>query len=70
MDDQERPNPQRPKGKRSTKPATSAATGLAARIVGAFGRQYLAQLDDGTVLACVPRGKRAEVVCGDRVTLS
>ncbi|OZB72851.1 MAG: ribosome small subunit-dependent GTPase, partial [Thiomonas sp. 14-64-326] len=70
MDDLERHNPQRPKGKRSTKSSPSTAKGLTARIVGAFGRHYLAQLDDGTVLACVPRGKRAEVVCGDRVTLA
>ncbi|MDY0331195.1 MAG: ribosome small subunit-dependent GTPase A [Thiomonas sp.] len=74
MDAPEQPNPQRPKGKRSTKPSSSAASvaapGLAARIVGAFGRQYLAQLDNGDVLACVPRGKRAEVVCGDRVVLA
>ncbi|CQR41588.1 MAG: ribosome small subunit-dependent GTPase A [Thiomonas arsenitoxydans] len=70
MDDLERHNPQRPKGKRSTKSAPSTSHGLTARIVGAFGRHYLAQLDDGTVLACVPRGKRAEVVCGDRVTLA
>ena len=70
MDDLERPNPQRPKGKRSTKSTPADANGLAARIVGAFGRHYLAQLDDGTVLTCVPRGKRAEAVCGDRVTLA
>ncbi|MGA8009953.1 MAG: ribosome small subunit-dependent GTPase A [Thiomonas sp.] len=70
MDAADRPNPQRPKGKRSTKPSSAEIDGLGARIIGAFGRQYLAQLDNGEVLACVPRGKRAEVVCGDRVLLA
>lgn len=70
MDALDRPNPQRPKGKRHAKPPAPGAHGLSARIVGAFGRQYLAQLDNGDVLACVPRGKRAEVVCGDRVVLA
>jgi len=37
------------------------------QIVAAFGRQYLARLKDGSELACLTRGKKSEVVCGDRV---
>ncbi len=39
------------------------------RVIGAFGRQYLAELADGAELACVPRGKKSEVACGDVVEL-
>jgi ribosome biogenesis GTPase len=70
MDDLDRPNPQRPKGKRSAKPVRPQTSGLSARIVGAFGRQFLAQLDHGSTVTCVPRGRRADVVCGDRATLA
>jgi len=38
-----------------------------AQVVGAFGRQYLVRLDDGSELACLTRGKKSEAVCGDRV---
>ena len=55
---------------RSTrKAAPDAPAGPPARIVAAFGRQFLARTPDGAVVACVPRGKRAEVVCGDWVRL-
>lgn len=37
------------------------------RVVAAFGRQYLTRLDDGSELACLTRGKKSEVVCGDLV---
>jgi ribosome biogenesis GTPase len=40
---------------------------LQARIIAAFGRRYLAELDDGSLLECVPRGKKSEVACGDFV---
>ena len=70
MDAPDRIAPQRPKGKRNTKHPPAEAHGLAALIVGAFGRHYLARLDNGEAVACVPRGKRAEVVCGDRVLLA
>lgn len=39
------------------------------RIVAAFGRQYLAQLADGSEIACLTRGKKSEVVCGDIVEI-
>ena len=39
------------------------------QIIAAFGRQYLAELADGELLTCVPRGKKSEVVCGDTVEI-
>ncbi|MDD5383608.1 MAG: ribosome small subunit-dependent GTPase A [Gallionella sp.] len=39
------------------------------QIIAAFGRQYLVQLADGSELACLTRGKKSEVVCGDRVEI-
>ncbi|MBI3903827.1 MAG: ribosome small subunit-dependent GTPase A [Nitrosomonadales bacterium] len=40
---------------------------LQAQIIAAFGRRYLAELPDGELLECVPRGKKSEVACGDLV---
>ncbi len=40
-----------------------------ARIIAAFGRQYLAKLEDGELLTCLTRGKKSDVVCGDMVEL-
>ncbi len=37
------------------------------QVVAAFGRQYLTRLEDGSELACLTRGKKSEVVCGDMV---
>jgi ribosome biogenesis GTPase len=37
------------------------------RIVAAFGRQYLVRLDDDSLLPCLTRGKKSDVVCGDLV---
>jgi ribosome biogenesis GTPase len=42
---------------------------LQATITAAFGRHYLASLPDGTLLECVPRGKKSEVAVGDHVAL-
>ncbi|HEY0665559.1 MAG TPA: ribosome small subunit-dependent GTPase A [Gallionella sp.] len=42
---------------------------LQGQIVAAFGRQYLARLADGSEIACLTRGKKSEVVCGDTVTI-
>lgn len=36
-------------------------------VVAAHGRQYRIELSDGETLLCVPRGKKSELVCGDRV---
>ncbi len=39
------------------------------QIIAAFGRQYLVRLEDGSELACLTRGKKSEVVCGDIVEI-
>jgi len=39
-------------------------------VIAAHGRQYVVLVDDGRRLNCFPRGKKSEVACGDRVTLS
>lgn len=45
---------------------------LAGTVVAAFGRSYEVRLDgeDGERLSCLPRGKRSEVACGDRVAVA
>ncbi len=35
-----------------------------------FGREYLAELADGTQLACTRKGKKQDVACGDQVEVS
>ncbi len=40
------------------------------QVVAAFGRQYVVRLDDGRELACLTRGKKSEVVCGDIVEIN
>ncbi len=40
-----------------------------AQIIGAFGRQYLAETSDGHILTCLTRGKKSEAACGDWVKL-
>ncbi len=49
--------------------AAATASPQPARIVAAFGRNFLADRGDGRPFPCVARGKRSEVVCGDRVLL-
>ncbi|NSL57021.1 ribosome small subunit-dependent GTPase A [Uliginosibacterium aquaticum] len=39
-------------------------------VIAAFGRQYAVRLADGSQLLCVPRAKKSEVACGDRVELA
>lgn len=39
-------------------------------VVAAFGRSYLAELTDGEMLECTPRGKKSEAACGDLVELT
>jgi ribosome biogenesis GTPase len=39
------------------------------QVFAAFGRRYLTRLDDGSEIACLTRGKKSEVVCGDRVEI-
>ncbi|MDR3322662.1 MAG: ribosome small subunit-dependent GTPase A, partial [Zoogloeaceae bacterium] len=38
-----------------------------ALVIAAHGRQYRVRLPDGEEWLCYPRGKKSEVVCGDRV---
>jgi ribosome biogenesis GTPase / thiamine phosphate phosphatase len=38
-------------------------------VVGAHGRHYMVELEDGQVIHCYPRGKKSSVACGDRVKL-
>jgi ribosome biogenesis GTPase len=38
-------------------------------IIAAYGRHYLAELPDGEILECVPRGKKSDVACGDTVEI-
>ena len=42
---------------------------LRGQIIAAFGRHYLGELADGSLLECVPRGKKSEAACGDFVEL-
>ncbi len=39
------------------------------RIIASFGRRYLVELPDDTILDCVTRGKRSDLACGDFVTV-
>lgn len=39
-------------------------------VTASFGRRYLVELADATVLDCVARGRRHDVACGDRVRAS
>ncbi len=43
---------------------------LTGQIIAAFGRHYLAELPEGEILECVPRGKKSEVACGDSVEIA
>lgn len=42
---------------------------IQAQIIGAFGRQYLAELPDSEIISCLTRGKKSEVACGDIVEI-
>ncbi len=42
---------------------------LHGQVIAAFGRQYLVRLADDSELTCLTRGKKSEVVCGDRVEI-
>ena len=42
---------------------------LHGQIVAAFGRQYLVQLDDGSDITCLTRGKKSKAACGDKVEI-
>ena len=42
---------------------------LHGQVVAAFGRQYLVRLADDSEIACLTRGKKSEVACGDLVEI-
>jgi ribosome biogenesis GTPase len=42
---------------------------LHGQVIAAFGRQYLVWLGDGSEMACLTRGKKSEVACGDIVDI-
>ena len=42
----------------------------AGTVVASFGRQFTVELADGTSIACVTRGKRTDIACGDRVAVA
>lgn len=43
---------------------------LHGQIIAAFGRQYLARLDDGSEITCLTRGKKSEAACGDVIEIN
>lgn len=45
-------------------------TSLAGEVVAAHGRQYRVALKDGGTLLAFPRGKKSEIACGDRVSMT
>ena len=52
--------------KQSYSSADELETGM---VTAAFGRHYQIEMADGELLECVPRGKKSEVACGDRVEI-
>lgn len=42
---------------------------LHGQVIGAFGRQYLVRLNDGSEIICLTRGKKSDVACGDIVEI-
>lgn len=43
---------------------------MRALVTGDFGREYLAELEDGKPLVCTRKGKKQDVACGDFVEVS
>lgn len=39
-------------------------------VVASFGRRFTVELADGLLIACVTRGKRTDLACGDRVAVA
>jgi ribosome biogenesis GTPase / thiamine phosphate phosphatase len=48
----------------ASRPAAAAGNG---RVVGAHGRHFMVESDDGRRVLCHPRGKKGDAVVGDRV---
>lgn len=49
--------------------STGQNTLIKGQVIAAFGRQYLAELADGSIINCLTRGKKSEVACGDFVDI-
>ena len=43
---------------------------LPGTVVASFGRQFTVETDTGNLIACVTRGKRTDIACGDRVAIA
>ena len=43
---------------------------LHGEVIASHGRHYMVQQDDGAIRTCVPRGKRSDIACGDRVAFA
>jgi len=63
---------QRAHGNKSTHDSrpTTHASRLDGQIIAAYGRRYLVETADGSLLDCVTRGKRGDFACGDRVNVA
>jgi ribosome biogenesis GTPase len=54
----------------SSRARKSASPLQSGTIVASFGRQFSVELDNGALVACVTRGKRTDLACGDRVAIA
>ena len=50
--------------------STNTAPQLRGQVVSSFGRRSLVETTDGRLIACVSRGRRSGIVCGDRVLIT
>ena len=54
----------------SSAPKKTAAPTQPGTVVASFGRQFTVELEDGVLIACVTRGKRTDIACGDCVAVA
>jgi ribosome biogenesis GTPase len=38
-------------------------------VVASFGRSFMVELGDASLVTCTTRGKRTDIACGDRVEI-
>jgi len=50
--------------------SAGAGARIEGRVVASHGRHQKVEIADGTVLDCVTRGRRRDIVCGDRVSVA
>jgi ribosome biogenesis GTPase len=48
----------------------ASAPTLSGTVVASFGRRFTVELADAKLVACVTRGKRTDLACGDRVAIA